>query len=340
MKKTIMTLLLCIVTNALTQAQKNFYETIVSNGTNAVYEGFKGKTAKGDGTYTFTAGVGSVKLKLNRLTTGQPVGFIAESASETGRNFKISVMDYYGKVDSYPNVMTIKNDQSDDGYMMIDDLLFVINDIPDNAKPKLQYVSAIYIMVKDDVKKKETTGKKKKKIAGFMKKMKSKIETSIGRTPAYKRLTTINIEKKFNDYVEGMLAKQKRPKTSKDRNDLATIKGTKQAKSDELKRYNDSVRASPKYQAMLANNRRANSANKASVVTLRNNGSSTIYVSKSTYSSNPGTEIRANSTSRWDCTSNGYLQIKPANGGVNGYTATSTLLYKANTGCGRTVNIN
>ena len=242
----------------ITQAQKNFYQAIETNGATATYEGFAGMTAQGDGTYSFDRSAATINLTVKKIPTGQPVGFNAKSLSEDYRSFSETEISDYGRVDSYPNVMSIKHTYTDDGYMMIDDLLFAIDNIPDNGAPKMQNITAIYVMVKDRAessKKEETGKKKKKKLGGLMNKVKSKLE-GVGRTPTYKYISSVNIDKLFNDYVAAMKKKQASPITAKDRADIAQIKRTRAAGDEEIRMYNDSIKATPEYKKLKAHQAR------------------------------------------------------------------------------------
>jgi hypothetical protein len=328
----------------ITQAQKNFYQAIEGNGETAIYEGFAGVSPsdKSNGTYSFVRTAPAVKLSLKKLPTGQPVGFVAEPVSKDYGGFSESEISDYGRVDSYPNVMSIKHTYTDDGYMMIDDLLFVINDIPDNDAPRMEDVTKIYVMVKDraEASKTEETGKKKKKnkIGGLLNKVKAKLG-STARTPAYKYISTLNIDKIFNDYVAAMKTKQASSLTTKDRADIAKIKYTREAGDEEIRMYNDSIKATPEYKRMLENRRRAESASLQNDVTLYNNTGRTIFVGTAG-SRNRGTEISAGGTVKWSCDRDAYLQIITISGGSNAYSSTSTLVYSKNSGCGSKVTVN
>ncbi|CAM3910879.1 MULTISPECIES: hypothetical protein [Flavobacterium] len=338
MKKIIVTIALIFATT-LTQAQKNFYEALEANGETVTYEGFSGISIKDDGTVDIVRGEPAVKITVTKLVTGQPVGFEAKPVSADYGGFSETEISDYGRVDSYPNVMTIKHDYTDDGYMAIDDMLFKIDDISDKGVPKLEDVRAIYVVVKDRSESKENKGKKK---GGFLNRMKSKLESS-GYSATHKYIKTVNIKKIFNDYVTAMKAKQANPLTSKDKADIAIIKRSREAGDEEIKRYNDSIKATPEYidlQRRIKQNEANYQASKTkNKVTLRNNSGRTIYVGKSG-SRNPGTKISSGGTATWNCDTDGYLQTVTKSGGSNVYSSTKTKVYSANSGCGSTITIN
>ena len=343
MKKIMITVAL-IFTATIAQAQKNLYEAIEANGETATYEGFSGISINDDGTIGIVRGKPAVTIIVTKLAAGQPVGFEATPVSENYGGFGMSEISDYGRVDSYPNVMTIKNTHKRglDGYMVIDDMLFEISYIPSNGIPKVEDVTAVYVMVKDRTGEKEDSGKKKKKKGGFLGRMKAKLESS-GQSPTYKYIQTVNIKKIFNEYVTAMKAKQASPKTSKDKTDIAKIKRAREAGDEEIKRYNDSIKATPEYKD-LQRRKKQNEANyqaskSKNTVTLRNNSSSEIYVGTDG-SDNPGTRVSAGGTASWDCGRDAYLQIITKSGGSNAYSSTKTKVYRSNSGCGSTININ
>lgn len=336
MKKTILAVMV-LFTVTIVQAQNNFYETIEANGETAIYEGFTGGSYNGDGTFDFARRKPSVKLTVDKLPTGQYVGFKATPVSERYGGFSETEISDYGKVDNYPNVMTIKHDYTDDGYMMVDDLLFVVDNISDNGVPKIENVTAIYVMVKDRTSTNEQTGKKKKKKGGFMSRMKAKVASASGggtRTPTYKYIKTVNIVKKFNDYVTAMKAKQAKPLTTKDKADIAKIKRAREAGDEEIKHYNDSIKATPEYQKMKAHQKRMeqmdnNTAKKS--VTIHNRTRKDIYIYKE--GSRNGTRINVNSSIKVNCSFNYTYKYDSNSGG------TGSACYNANTGCGKSVTI-
>jgi hypothetical protein len=322
----------------ITQAQKNFYQAIEGNGETAIYEGFAGVSPsdKSNGTYSFVRTAPAVKLSLKKLPTGQPVGFVAEPVSKDYGGFSESEISDYGRVDSYPNVMSIKHTYTDDGYMMIDDLLFVVNNISDNDAPKMENVTSIYVMVKDraDTSKKEETGKKKKKIGGLLNKMKSKLEGP-GRTPAYKYISSLNIDEIFNDYVSAMKTKQASPLTSKDKADIAQIKRTREAGDEEIRMYNDSIKATPEYKKMKEHQARMEemgNEKSTQLVTIINKTGNDIYIYREGYRN--GTRIYNNSSTKVDCSFN-YTYKSDSNSSGSG-----SRCYNANSGCGASATVN
>jgi hypothetical protein len=345
MKTRLVTLLLLLFAVTIVQAQKNFYEAIKANGETAVYEGFSVFEANGDGTYNFLSSSPAVNITVTKLTTGQPVGFVATPVSEDYGGFSETEISDYGRVDSYPNVISIKHDYTDDGYMMIDDLLFKVDNISDNGVPKFNNVMAIYVMVKErgEAKEKEVTVKKKtKKKGGFMARMKAKIESasSGARTPAYRYIKTVKIEQMFNEYITAMKSKQATALTAKDKADIARIKRTREAGDEEIKRYNDSIRATPEYAKLKAHQARMAQMDKNDVkneVTVYNKTGKDIYFVKES-ARNP-TKISSGSSVKLDC-SKDYYYTYDANDGIYGGRSNHSKLYSSNSGCGNSVTVN
>ncbi|MFT4610861.1 MAG: hypothetical protein ACJA1H_002546 [Glaciecola sp.] len=343
MKTKLVTLLLFAVT--IVQAQENFYEAIEANGEASVYEGFSGFEANGDGTYNFVSSSPAVNITVTKLPTGQPVGFVATPVSEDYGGFSETEISDYGRVDSYPNVISIKHDYTDDGYMMIDDLLFKVDKIPDNGVPKFNNVIAIYVMVKErgETKEKEDTVKKKtKKKGGFMARMKAKIESAAGgaHTPTYKYIKTVKIEKVFNDYIIAMKSKQATALTAEDKADIARIKRTREAGDEEIKRYNDSIRATPEYTKLKAHQARMAQMDKNDakneVMVYNKTGKDIYFVEES--SRNP-TKISSGTSTKLNCSKN-YYYTYDANDGIYGGRSNHSKLYSSNSGCGSGVTVN
>lgn len=333
----------CLMVASITFAQKNLFEALEANGETITYEGFEGLTADGDGTYTFERSKSAVTIKVEKLPSGQPVGFKATYVESNKGAFGETEVSDYGRVDSYPNVMTIKHSHAKSGYMVIDDLVFFINDIPNDGLPKIENVKQIYVAVKEreEAKEKEETGKKKKKKGGFLAKMKSKIESvgAVPTTPTHKYLKSLDLDTIFNDYITAMKAKQATPATAKDKADMAKIKHAREAVDEEIRRYNDSIKATPAYARIQQNERNYQASKQKNDVTLRNNSGSIIYVGRSG-SRNRGTKISSGGTASWNCNQDAYIQSVSTSGGSTEYNSTSNRVYSSNSGCGSTVNIN
>ena len=135
------------------------------------------------------------------------------------------------------------------------------------------------------------------------------------------------------------VAKSRDAIASKAKNAKAAEKAKRDAEWAEAKKYNDSVKATPEWQDLQrrkAQNEANYQASKSrNTVTLRNNSGSDIYVGKSG-SSNPGTRISAGGTADWDCERSAYIQT--INNGA--YKSTNRKVYNANSGCGKTLNVN
>lgn len=338
MKKIIL-LSICALFTLTLQAQKSLFEAIEANGENAIYEGFTDISPNGGGTCNFARSLPKVKVNILRIGTGIPVGFSGKPVSKDWGEIGETALSDYGRMDSYPHTMNMKHTYTKKGYVIVDDIIFILDKIPDTGLPSINHITKVYALVKDG----KTTTKKKKKKGGFLGKMKQKLN-SAGLSPTHKYLKSVNLVEKFTNYVKAMKAKQDAYTiTEKDKADIAKIKAVRNAGDDEIKRYNDSIKATPEYKDLQRrikqNEQNYQSAKTRNKVTLRNNTVNTIYIGKSG-SRNRGTRIDSGSTATWSCDTNAYIQIEKKSGGSYNYNTTNNKVYSANSGCGSTIAIN
>ncbi|WP_299108974.1 hypothetical protein [uncultured Tenacibaculum sp.] len=337
--KKIVLLSMCALLSITLQAQKSFFKALEANGENAIYEGFTEISPNGGGTCNFGRSLPKVKVNIVRIANGIPVGFVGKPVAKDWGEIGETELSDYGRMDSYPLTMSMKHTRTKEGYVVIDDIIFVLDKISDNNLPSVNDITKIYALVKNG----KTTTKKKKKKGGFLARMKNKLN-SAGLSPTHKYLKSVNLVEKFTNYVKAMQAKQAAyTLTAKDKNDTAKIKAARNAGDAEIKRYNDSIKATPEYKDLQRrikqNEQNYQDAKAQNTVTLRNNTGSTIYIGKSG-SRNQGTRIDSGSTATWSCDSNAYLQVKTKSGGSNNYSTTNTKVYSANSGCGSIIAIN
>ncbi|WP_452597953.1 hypothetical protein [Pontimicrobium sp. MEBiC01747] len=336
--KKVLLLNICILFAITLQAQKSFFEALEANGENVIYEGFAGISPNGGGTCKFARSLPKVNISIQRIGTGIPVGFVGKPVSKDWGEIGETELSDYGRMDSYPHTMYMKHTHTKEGYVIIDDIIFVLDKIPDEGLPSVNDITKIYVLVKND---KTTTNKKKK--GGLLRKMKQKFK-SAGLSPTHKYLKSVNLVEKFTNYVKAMQAKQNAyTLTVKDKNDIAKIKAARNAGDAEIKRYNDSIKATPEYKDLQRrikqNEQNYQSAKARNKVTLQNNTGNTIYIGKSG-SRNRGTKIESGSTATWSCDVDAYLQTETKSGGSYNYSTTNNKVYSANSGCGSTIAIN
>jgi len=245
----------------------------------------------------------------------------------------------YGRMDYYPLAMNMKHTYTNDGYIVVDDMIFKVDNIPNEGLPTFKNVTAVYVLVKDRQNNTNDEKKGKKKKGGLLSKMKKKINGAGSRT-TLKYLKSVNLEKKFIDYVTAMKAKQDAyTLTSKDKGDILAIKAARKVGNDEITKYNDSIRKTPEYKKLKEHQARMERMESNNIVMLKNNTGRTIYVGVSG-SRNRGTKINPGDTARWDCAKEAYLQSETTSGGSTAYQSTSRKVYSSNAGCGNTISIN
>lgn len=318
------------------QAQQNFFEALENNGDGATYRGFGALVAKGDGTYNFKTDYLPVKIELERTPSGIPVGFEARFISEDKRAFRETELSDYGTIDNYIHPISIKHRYTKEGYVVIDDLLFRLDKIYDGSFPSIENVASVYVLEKDR-KATTTTEAPKKKKGGFLSRMKAKIKTakisSAASNPTYKYLTSLNLDKKFNDYIAAMKLKQAIPLTAKDNAKIADIKRAKTMEEEEIKRYNDSIRATPEYKRLKEHQARMKAmdeVNALTTVTIINRTGKDIYVFEE--GSSNASKITNSSSLKVPCTKNYYYNFNPN-------SSNKSSCYSANSACNYSITI-
>jgi hypothetical protein len=330
--KQLMTLVIAFFAFTAT-AQQGFFQTIEANGKDATYIGFSHRTANGDGTYKFERKLPIIRLELKRLPSGTIYGFRAVDAETGEKVYSQSELSDYGRFDSYPNASHIKHTYTKKGFAIIGDFFFV-NDEMSNFS--MDYTMQIYVRVgSGDVKADDSKKKKKKK--GFLSKLKNLATMSFG--PEHDRFKTTNLDQMIKEYRAAMKTKQAAPISGKDKAAMAEIERTRKAGDDEIKRYNDSIIATPAHQRMLKHREDMKTMKSNNIVTLKNNTGRTFYVGRSG-SRNKGTKIGSGDSTSWNCDTDAYMQTVSQAGGSNVYTSTNSNVYRSNSGCGNTVNIN
>jgi len=240
----------------------------------------------------------------------------------------------------YPYEAFMKHKYDKDGFVAIGDYVFILDNI---YKDGISFRGIKHLYIKKGAATTKAEGGKKKKLS-FKEKLKAlkNNKNSGGTSPALKALQSQNLNKLITDYLVAMKAKQD-ARSAKELQGDRNIKAAKSKGAEDIKKYNDSIKATPEYQD-LQRRIRQNEANyqasqKKTVVTIKNNSSRDIYVGRSGCN-NSATKVRAGGTASWDCGRDGYIQIDTSSGGQCAYKSTSTRVYSANSGCGNTVNIN
>lgn len=350
MKIKLVLLFLCITT--ITFSQNSLFENISTTDQYKAYHSVKDK--EGDGTYVIKDLSYLVKFKTDFLPTGEGVKITAINDNDKDVAKKGNLVKYFDAAEENvicngsPYESVLLDTKRDEGFVAIGDYIFVIGGVNDDCT-SFKYIYKVYI--KNGASTQTKTPKKKSSFKDklrALKAVKSGGGTNYG--PEHKALQKQNLNKMITDYLVAMKAKQDNrtsaEKLKADKNYKKAKDRAIQAEKDEwaeAKRYNDSVRATPEHQD-LERRKRQNEANYRSAkakndVTLRNNSGSDIYVGTSG-SYNRGTKIRAGGTAYWNCSQDAYIQIETVKGNSYSYKASSRKIYTANSGCGKTINVN
>lgn len=337
MKKIILILTLLVTTAVV--SQNNLFDNVSEKDQYQEYT--KAWDKEGDGTYKIGKKRFIVNFKIERLSTGEGYSIaavVAEGEKKGKKGGGYNVIDGYYECSGYPYESVIRHKYKKDGIVAIGDYVFVLDKISKDGT-SFQFIDDIYVKIKGG----NTTGKKKKKsFFQRLKEAKNKSKKNPDYGAEHKALQSKNLKKLITDYLVAMKAKQN-ARTAKEKQGDKNIIAAKNKGEQDIKRYNDSIKATPEYKD-LQRRKRLNETNyqgaKAkNTVTLRNNSSRTIYVGTNG-SRNPGTKISAGGTASWNCDRAAYLQKITKSGGSNAYSSTNRLVYRKNSGCGKTININ
>ena len=359
MKKIVLSIFALCGMLTVTNAQNSLFKNISTTDQYTEYRSVVDKD--NDGVYEIRDRQFVVKFKTKTLPTGEGynISAIVDKGSYKGKESTIDVVEGSFTCSGYPYESLIRKKSKKEGIVAIGDYIFFLKGVSDDGT-SFTGIDDVYI-------KEGASGEKKeKKKSSFKEKMAAlKNASNPGAVSAnygseHKALESQNLKKLITDYLVAMKAKQDARTATEKKSDknilnareaiVSKAKATKaaeKAKRDaewaEAKRYNDSIKATPEHQD-LERRKRQNEANyqaskRQNDVTLRNNGSRAIYVGTS-HSTNRGTEISAGGTASWSCSEDAYIQIETVKGSTYTYKASSNKVYRANSGCGNTVNIN
>lgn len=348
MKKLILALLVLVTTGAT--AQKSLFDNI--SATNQ-YDYYSQISVDKNGAYLINDR-GTATFDIKKLATGEGYYIEAFAIKDGKQDFRIkraSVIENYDRCKGYPYESYTRHKYEKDGFVAIGDYVFYITDITEDGT---SFKNIRYVFIKSSEASKTASGETKpeKKNKFSFKDLANAVKDNYtGSTsvqdfgPAHKELSSKNVKQFIIDYLVAMKAKQDGRSTAQKQGD-ARIEKARTDYDNGITAFNDSTKATPEYQDLqrriAQNEANYQAAQKADVVTLKNNSGSVIFVGKqdSDLTTNKGTEISAGGTASWDCHYDAYIQRHSMKGGTNIYTTTSTKVYSKNTGCGNTVNVN
>lgn len=240
-----------------------------------------------------------------------------------GNQFKNQSQDFYAIPDQkpYPIFLTTGNDWGDDRMQYFKD--FTVSG--DRLQNSILIVNGMLYEV-------EQQKDKSWKVKYIYTKEKYNI---LKRFKKEKELAQIDHDKVVNDFIKAQ-QKELTAKTAAYKKQHAAYYQTFEK---ELGWVKQDLKEANAYRSKLAAEYAKNKGG-CSRVTLVNSSSRTIYVATSG-SNNPGTEIKPGSKTTWSCAYDGYIQTKTKKGCCEYvYKTTTTKVYTANSGCGKTVNLN
>jgi uncharacterized protein YdaT len=342
MKKIYLILLATVVCMGQIMSQKDLYKAIKDIGEEAVYIQYITLTPYAGGTRIENTGA-RVTLEIVNNPFGIPWGAEAYYSStvegkpkEYASNHSF-FYDGYWNTDHYTHPSFIRHSRSGRGYAMIDSVLFYFDNISkDGSSFKIRNIFIPEIEVAGGEAKTSKPKKGKKlSLKQRMEAVKMKMASKLG-SPMWNKASKMNLEESVKAYFKKMKARQSAHTYSA--KELKEIQGQKDAlkkNAKNIKAYNDSIKATPEYQEMLARRSRANkgSSESSKKVTIKNNSSKSIDIMASAgprISSIPGGSSRT-----FDCNRDLYLGYM--DGTVN---KKGSLIYGKNSGCGKTIEVN
>lgn len=333
----------------ITMSQNNLFSSISTTDQYSEYSVVEDRD--GDGVYVIKNKYAIVKFETEYLPTGEGskikiiVDIEGKHKGKTRFLLDATTENIVCKGQPYESVIT--NSKTYKSFVAIGDYVFVLY----GAKDGVSFTKIDRVFIKNGAAAPKGEGKKKKKKSFKQRLMalKAMKNGGAGFGPEHKALQSQNLKKMITDYLVAMKAKQdartpaelKSEKNIKIAQEKGIAKEAQREKDSwaEAKRYNDSVKATPEWKDLqrrkAQNERNYQSAQKRDKVTLRNNSKQTIYVGTSG-SKNPGTKIRAGGSAKWNCGKDAYIQVVSSNGA---YKSTNRRVYRANSGCGDTINI-
>lgn len=261
MKELKIALLLLVTT--ICSAQKSFFETLESHGSDAVYQRYYS-------VYKDDAGIQKIEGKQYRLKAeilkfeGIYSGVKLEGASDEDKA-GIMTLDLVKSKSSqfigYPNVSMVVDRISRKGFIAIDDFIFKVGSVwKEKDGIGFNDINEIYIRVGaagNASKTKDGKKKKKKKFGAFLNKVKNAAVNkpqSECTSPGCKKAEGIDLVKFVRAYLKDMESKQKSyALTAKDKADIQTLKKAVDGYYEYVKTKNDSYWKSAEGQAILKN---------------------------------------------------------------------------------------
>ncbi|WP_452232301.1 hypothetical protein [Lacinutrix sp. MEBiC02595] len=330
MKKTILAFALLLVAT-ITQAQNSLFTNIST--TDQYQEYWTVYDESGDGVYTATDKRFPVSFQTEYLATGE--GYKIEVVIEEEGNNKGVVQHRYNAVDNYylasgyPFESVLKHKYKKDGFVSIGDYVLLLAGISDD-NTSFKGIEKIYIKkgTATPSKEAEKVQEPKKKKMSFKEKMKALKSKAGGISSGNSGIKIKDLRKNITDYLVAMKAKQDARTSAELKGDKNIIAARDRGDAD-LKKYNDSIKATPEYKRTMAfHKKRAGEK-----VTIRNETGRIIYVfEKGDDRTFSGTELWDNGSTDKECDGDYSYSFSKKGSGTQCYTA--------NTACGSQVIVN
>ncbi len=254
MKKLI---LLLLVFPFCLSAQKTFYEKLEENGADAEYRCYNNIYKNDKGVQTVSNFSAVYKIKITKEADGLPTGidiFRKQKDGSWEEEVTNGVREYIKDEGAmnYPMVAMLKKSYRGDRFVAVGDYVFRVNVKDDNITP--YDFDNVYILVKEktDPATNEDGSKKKLSMKEKLAAAKNKLLAEPDDDPLYERKMEEDFDQIIKDYLVAMKAKQASyTPTAKEKADAERLSKMYSLHAADVKAYNDSIFATPEYQAAL-----------------------------------------------------------------------------------------
>ena len=333
MKKIIVSIVLVLIAT-ITQAQNSLFNNIST--TDQYQEYWSVYDEKGDGVYTATQKRFLVTFQTEYLATGEgyqiEVIIESEGVNKGGAQHRYDATDNYYLASGYPYESILKHKYKKTGFVSIGDYVLLLSGISDDGT-SFEGIEKIYIKKgaatpSKEAAEAEKVEKPKKKKMSFKERIMALKTKATGVVNSNKGVKIKDLRKNIIAYLVAMKAKQDARTSAELKGDKNIISARERGDAD-IKKYNDSIKATPEYKKTMAFHKRRDGEQ----VTIYNETGRTIYVFDKGGTKFMTTEVWNHGSTKVECDEDYVYSFteKGSDAGISCYTA--------NTACGSSVTV-
>ncbi|WP_452218540.1 hypothetical protein [Lacinutrix undariae] len=330
MKKIIVSVVLLLVAT-ISQAQNSLFNNI---STTEQYQEYWSVYDE-NGEYTATKKRFLVTFQTEYLATGE--GYKIEAVIESEGVNKGNVQHRYDATDNYylasgyPYESILKHKYLKNGFVSMGDYVFLLSGISEDGT-SFEGIEKIYIKKGAAKPAKEEEAEKveapKKKKMSFKERIMALKTKATGVANSNGGIKIKDLRKNITAYLVAMKAKQDARTSAELKGDKNIISARERGDAD-IKKYNDSIKATPEYKKTMAFHKRRDGEQ----VTINNETGRTIYVYQKGDTKFMTSEVWNHGSTKVECDEDYVYSFseKGSDAGVSCYTA--------NTACGSSVTV-